>query len=153
MSEWTLVWLVPIRLFIIGVFVFLYIIGGRNKKWIRRWLGGGLFGASLIGLSRLTGHFNWWFLTLPLAYPIVLSLGYGGDHFWEKMARRAIYGLLLGGIGFFVGILAGTWFMAGFQLALALIANVSLGLKNPVPAVHEEALIAIFSVVCVPFMI
>ncbi len=153
MNEWALVWLVPFRLALLGGFVTCYIIGGRAKKWVRRFLGGGLFGAGLVLISMMTGSFKWPLLGTAGFYIGALCLGYGGDTTGEKFLRRLLYGAALGGAGLFVGLVTGHLFLAWLQFFLALGASPLFGLTNKEPAVNEEASIAVASTVFVPFMI
>ncbi len=152
-DEWFLVWMTPLRLAVVLVFALLYVIGGRKWKWLRRFVGGLFLGASVIGLSLMLGSFSWWLLGVPAMYVIALCMGYGGDTIPEKFMRRLIYGIALGGVGLYVGIVSGVWLLGLFQILLAVFASVWLGLLNPVNAVNEESLIATLSVVCVPFMV
>ena len=153
MSEWQLVFLVPVRMGIVLVFSFLYAVGGRGPKYVRRFLGGALFGSAVLALSVWTGSFKWQIAALPGAYIGALCMGYGGNTFGEKLFRRLIYGLALGGCALIAASAAGVWSLGFFQLALAVAVSLFLGLKNPIHAVNEEALIATLSVVCVPFMV
>jgi len=152
-NEWFLVWLVPLRIGLVLVFATLYAIGGRGPKWVRRFLGGALFGSAVMGLSMWTGTFKWWLVGLPGAYIGALVLGYGGDTFVEKLFRRAIFGLALGCCALLAASVQPVWGLGVFQVSLALAASIFLGIWNPVKAVNEEALIATLSVVCVPFMV
>lgn len=152
MTELALVWLFPIKWSVIGAFTFLYMIGGRENKAIRR-LGGGLFLAfGLFGLSMLKG-FNLRLILACCTVPFGLFLGYGGDDFKTKFIRRFLYGLVLGLSGLTIGILSGHVVLGCFQLVLAVQASLALGLLNPDDAVDEESLIAILSVVFLPFMV
>lgn len=149
MSEWGLVFLVPIRIAIILIFALCYVIGGRRWKWIRRFVGGAWIAVSTYLLAVVLNTDRWFMLFSLPAYPAALSMGYGADTFWGKVFRRALYGLLLGGCSF----LFGNWALAIFQTIVAVFASVYLGIVNPVKAVEEEAQIAILCVVTVPFMV
>ena len=140
---------------ILTVFIACYVAGGRQKKWVRRFIGGAWLAVTCAILSQSFG----WHL-LPLAgYPAALTLGYGGDDLITKLWRRGLYGLALGFLGLTVGILAGLWAYGLIQAVLALLASIILGVLNPgktprteEDAVREEGLIALFSVAIVPFM-
>lgn len=149
MNEWTLVWLTIPRILILLVFVLCYVIGGRQWKPMRRIVGGIFLSASVILLSITLHSFRWWFLSSLAAYPIALSLGYGGNNTTTKFLRRLLYGSVLGAVSFIYGNIE----LAIYQTVIAVIASVWLGIRNPVPAVNEEALIALTSVSTVPFMV
>ena len=154
MTEWQLVWLVPLRLLIVTLFALCYVIGGRQWKWIRRFVGGIFLPAAVIGLSFITGSFSWVFIGALALYPVALSMGYGGNTLLEKLIKRAIYGLILGAACLFFAIPTGLWALGVFQVALAILTSTILGVWNlPQKAVNEEALIAALSVLTVPFMV
>lgn len=149
MSEWNLVWLTIPRILILLVFVLLYVIGGRKWKPLRRIVGGTFLGASVTLMALAIGNYHWIFwLSVPL-YPVALSLGYGGNDTQTKFVRRLIYGVSLGSVSFvFLNPV-----LAIFQVSMSTLASIYLGLRNPVQAVNEEAMIALLSVATVPFMI
>lgn len=155
MSEPGLVFLIPLRLAIVVGFAFLYALGGRFKKVLfRRILGTVWLSAATIGLSLALGSFTWWLLAALPGYFGALSLGYGGDTLGKKVARRAVYGLVLGSCSVFFAASKGMWGLAGFQIGLAIASGVILGVFNPVKdAANEEGLISTLAVVCVPFMV
>lgn len=153
MNEWILVWLVPMRLFAVLVFSTLYVIGGREHKWIRRFIAPLFF----VGILALVSYFvqsQYWRLAPLAGLPIVLSLGYTDkDGFGFGWARRLIYGTLFGGIGLAMGFMYGLWYIGLWQMLMAILASMILGLLNPLEAVNEEALISTLSVMFIPFMI
>lgn len=54
-----------------------YMLGGRDGKWLRRFIGSAVIATTLVICSVMMGKFNWW---LPLTYlPLAIgfSLGYG----------------------------------------------------------------------------
>ena len=154
MNEWILVWLVPLRIFIVLVFATIYCVGGRRWKWIRRWVGGSFMAASLIGLSIALGRFSWPFAAASVGIYGGLVLGYGAKTTARKVLRRALYGLALGLSGFGIGLTQGVWLLGLFQVILAVFASVYLGVLNPAKsAVDEEALIALLGTAVLPFMI
>ena len=155
MSEWELVFLIPLRLSIIVIFVILYAVGGRSgsKKWFRRYLGGSLLGLGLIGLSLLTGSFRWPLLALPGIYIGALVMGYGGETTIMKFFRRLLYGLVFGLGAIWIALWTGHWFLGWLQFIIATFASPFFGLTNKEPAVHEEAMIALSSTVFTVFMV
>ena len=154
MSEMQLVWLVPVRLGIVVIFSLFYVLGGRSWKPFRRILGGLWISGSVILLSLLLGSFKWWILFALPSYVIALSLGYGSDTLWLKIARRATYGLALGGCSLIVASVTGSWHLGLLQAILAIFASLYLGVLNPArSAVNEEALVASLSVIVVPFLV
>ena len=152
MSEYAIGWLASAKLGWVVLFATAYWLGGRRYKVLRRWGGGVLFPIGIIAFSVLATTYRPWFPLAIVLYPLALSLGYGGETLGEKLRRRALYGLALGGVSILFawpGAL-GLW---GIQVALAMGASLDLGLTNPVPAAEEEALIAALSVLLVAFMV
>lgn len=79
------------KLLWVCIFALLYGLGGIEFKFIRRfiapvWLGGGMY---LFSKDWRT------LLQVPLLMGS-LSLGYGAELFWIKVAKRAIYGFING---------------------------------------------------------
>jgi len=152
-NEWfQVLWVMP-RLGLLATFVMFYVIGGRSGKWLRRYLGSIIFTLGLCGIARFGGgDFSPWQLVLVGLYPLVLSMGYGGNTSGEKLRRRATYGIAIGSVGLLAGFLFGVPVMGWLQLAFALSVSLVMGLKNPTSAVLEEATIALSSVGIVAFM-
>lgn len=152
MNEWQLVWITGLKVWAISFFTMCYIIGGRDFKWVRRFLGGIGFSSLVTVNAILIGSFHWILLTLFILMPLGLSLGYGEDSKLGKFWPRFLYGLyfaILGLVlGYFLNLTLGI-----FQFFLALITTVVLGTRNPVHAVYEEALIALGLTLTIPFMI
>ena len=153
MSEWSLTLLVPLRILIVGIFTFCYVIGGRDGKWMRRIVGPVALALSCILISIYTGSFTWWLVPAFLPLLISIRFGYGGDTVAEKVFRRSLYGFAMGVTALTVGLATNHFELGAFQFSLALLASLYLGTRNPVNAVGEEALIGGLSVFCIPFMI
>lgn len=148
MNEWGLVWMVPLKLLPTCVFVTTYVIGGRAHKWIRRYIGMPLFVLFCVALAK----FDWKSISLlPLLLGVIL--GYGGDTLKEKFIRRLLYGASFGIAGLIIGFVFNKPLLGLFQLSISLQASLFLGLTNPDDAVDEEALIALLSVVLIPFIV
>lgn len=155
MGEMLVGWTASLKLLLVVAFATFYWIGGRTgpgKVW-RRYVGGLLFPLAVIGISLIANTFHWLFLLSILAYPVALSMGYGGEGVWEKIRLRSIYGLLLGSCGLFFAIPMHAWVLGFYQIVLAIMSSVILGTVNPTDAAEEEALIATMSVIMVPFMV
>lgn len=153
MSETTLVYLVAFKLVLLGLFSLFYVLGGRSGKWKRRFVAGIGFPLALIGLSLISNKFKPMSLPLIALFPALLSLPYGGDNIYRKLALRGIYGALWGFLGIFCGYLWDNLFLGIGQFLLAITGSICLGVFNPVPAVEEECLISLFLVILIPFMI
>ena len=138
------------------IFAFCYIIGGRANKWIRRILGSLMLGIFVVGFSYWQRSYSNWLCCYPLLLFIALSKGYGANDnkLFTKIHRRFSYGLLFGLSCAPVAIVYSAYYLWAGQLALAIVASMFLGIKNPFGnAVDEEGLIAIASIILVPFMI
>lgn len=149
-----------LQLILLGFFIWCYWRGGRSSVYIRRWVGGGVFGIGLILLSALAHKLNFWACLGASSYPGALCLPYGvndtnltpNNLLMKKVYKRGLYGLAFGGCGYLYMIALGHPAMASIQLTLAVGASVILGTLNPVSADLEEILIALLSVAFVPFM-
>lgn len=153
MNENQLVLSVIPRLLLIVTFVMCYILGGRSKKWVRRWLGGSLFGIGVLWLAIVSKTYSHFLLPIIALYPASLTLPYGSSVTWKKVFLRAIYGLAVGGVGLYVAIITQSFSLGIFHIAISISSSIWLGIVNPTEAVYEETLIATLLVLCVPFMV
>lgn len=151
MTEWQQVGLVLHGLLLLVAFALCYLIGGRQGKWVRRFVGGLVFPVGCILLAQRGGTFQGFMWSSLVAYPVALSMGYGGETIGEKLRRRARYGLGLGAAGLCLLVPAGHLVIGLWQVALAVLASVGYGTTNPIPAVAEEGQIAILSTCLIPF--
>ncbi len=82
---------------------------------------------------------------------------YGGETLWAKIRGRALSGLVVGVASLPIALFAKSYVLDGLQIALAVLAHLSLGIKNPFPekykAEFEEFTISFLTVVLVPFML
>lgn len=147
------VWLVLLRLLGIGSFTFLYVLGGRALKWLRRLLGSILFLSILSGISVLTKSFTFWLLVPYSLFVFSLHQGYGADSVGDKIERRFWYGIVLGVSGGLVCLICDHPILGILQFFSAVSASVILGVLNPTNAVREEALIALSSVLFMAFAV
>lgn len=153
MNETALTLLVAWKMAVLSLFVFLYVIGGRRWKAVRRFVASGFLIASVTGISFLTDTFSLWFIVPFTVLIIGLQVGYGGETTSEKIKRRAFYGFMIGLGGLILGFSTGMILFGICQLVLATTASVLFGVLNPTTAVDEEALIALFCVAFWPFMV
>jgi len=152
---------------IFGVFLVLffcvcYAVGGQGPKWVRRFLGAGIFGAGIILMAVLKKHFGVLSLLAGAWYiPSLLIFKYGVNdgNIAKKIALRAVYGASLGLPGLLMGI-AGHHIVLGFlQLILAITGSVYFGVVNPFSkygdkgVMAEDFCIALCAVAMVPFIV
>lgn len=152
MNEWQLVWLIALKLIAILFFAICYTIGGRDFRWVRRYLGGFGFVFLVCLASLLDGTFKIIPILILLLFPLGLRFGTGEERTIGKFIPRLIYGFYFGMIGMAIGIFSGHLILGCFHFALALTSSVVLGVFNPVHAVAEEALIAVGISLFIPFM-
>ena len=145
MNEWNLVWLLPVKLIPSVVFMVCYAIGGRHFKWIRRYLGPILFSASCAILAQFLGSFSWKIAFLLVIAPI-LTLPYHSDD------ERLRYVLALTAISLVFGTVFHSH-LGYLQALLSFVTGIFFTETHPTDAVNEEGLIALLSVVVIPFMV
>lgn len=141
------------RVLILAVFSWLYSLGGRSGKWKRRWLAPIWMVLSVSLLSLYFHSFKWYIPVILLFLIPTLTLGYGHDQFFGKLARRAVYGLCIGLVGFVLGICLGVPEMGILQAILATLTSIYIGTQNPIEASLEEGFIALLLVCTIPFMV
>ncbi len=85
-----------LRFLSVGAFGTLYAIGGGGPKWVRRYVGSGVFLAIITIISILTKEWSWWFLVPYAMFIWAVRNGYGADTFEDKVERRSFCGAVLG---------------------------------------------------------
>lgn len=153
--------MIILNLFLIAFFVVCYAVGGQGHKWIRRFLGPGVFGAGLILLSILKHHFGvlpvlagaWYIPSL-----ILFKYGVNDGPIWKKVFLRGVYGASLGVSGLLAGIAGHNVLLGVAQLILATATSILFGVLNPFSklgdkgVILEDACIAFGCVFLVPFI-
>jgi hypothetical protein len=132
-----------------------YVIGGTENspgKWVRRYLGGITFGASICLLSWMAGSFKWPLLALIVLYPLCLSGNYGASKIEEKLLLRFIYGLSFGLTGLYAAFFFKQIPLGIVELLLSVGSSMFWGVFNPVRSVDEQARLGLAFSIAVPFM-
>jgi len=148
-------------------FCVTYCLGGQGYgKWIRRYLGPGVFGAGIILISYLHHNFGilsvlaggWYIPSL-----VIFKYGVNDGSVAKKIALRAVYGGSLGLCGLLAGIAGHHPWLGVFQLISAVSATVYFGVRNPFSkysqqignwaTILEDGNIIISSVAMVPFIL
>lgn len=121
---------------------FLYSLGGRNHKWLRRYLSSLLIGVGVNVLCLLRGSWSPWLIAITPILVAGLSLGYGADGLWQKVGRRAICAITvsLSGGACYLALGPKALFILIPQVGLSCF-TVYLGTKNPIEAAAEEFMI------------
>jgi len=127
-------WWLVVKLLVIVSCAFLYAWGGIEYKWLRRFL------APALAVGTMTAYTRSW-KTL-IQYPIwcaTLSMGYGADTLWGKVARRGAFGLANGASSQVSEILTTRkWLITGFQMLLLPVAYIAFGVFNPFGSARIE---------------
>ena len=145
-------WLGTIPLFgtiLIALGCWFYMLGGRDGKWKRRFIGSLICATAIWLESLLLGVFQWVQLSVYPLLAICFSLGYGADVPIIKVLKRSIVVLcsLLTGIMFCLTIGHSAWLILPIQVVVAAV-SIWLGVKNPIPAAAEEFFVCLFLTVC-----
>jgi hypothetical protein len=88
-----------------------------------------------------------WRLAVLLIYAPILTLPYSKD------SERLWYVVALTVAGLISGIVLGHCPLGFLQAILAFVVGIFFLINHPEPAVNEEGLIALISVVVIPFML
>jgi len=121
---------------------YLYMSGGRHRKWIRR------FFASLV-LALTVNLVSWkmglWEPMMIWVWPALVggfSMGYGAFDPWHKFVRRFIYviGIVAAGSIMTLAIGGNAWMVWVLHAGVGLW-SIWLGLKNPLHAAAEEVFV------------
>lgn len=140
-----------------------YTLGGRDEAplvrpriW-RRIIAPLLYSASLVILSLISNKFH---VTYALSFPAYVGAMYitkygGGDTLKEKIVGRIWSGLVVGIVGMVIAVFVKSYVLGVLQIALAVLAHLSLGIKNSFPEKYkaeiEEFTISFLTVCLVPF--
>jgi hypothetical protein len=152
MNEYTTVWQSFAALIGLSVACLLYSLGGRSKKWIRRICGACVLSMTVNGLLFWRGMWNPWFLLILPSLVTGFSLGYGADQFWFKVIRRTVYAIGVLASGLIMAVILGgnAWWMFVPHVGVGLW-SIWLGVKNPIDAPAEEALVCAALNLCLVF--
>ena len=136
---------------------FLYMLGGRNDKIIRR-IGSSLTLALTVNIASLCmGKWNPYLLII---FPLLFggfSLGYGANTFWHKVIRRLFYALAItfSGLIFCFTVSPHCFWILPIHIGVGL-TSIYLGIKNPIHAVAEEGIICVvlnLGLIMYPFVV
>jgi hypothetical protein len=135
----------------------LYMLGGRQGKWIRRFLGSLIISMDVYTTSVVLGTFNWWLLLIYPVLAIGFSLGYGADILWKKIVKRTIFALAVLSAGLICCFSMGgnAWVVFPCHVGIGLW-SVYLGVRNPLQAAAEETFVCALlnlGLIMYPFMV
>ena len=128
-----ILWLIVAVLF----FCVCYVIGGQWRKWVRRYLGSNILGASVIAIFLIKYGVTLWLIPVVLGSVwycpslIVFSYSVNNDRFWTKVSQRGVYGLSLGLAGLAISLGTGALGWGIAQVVLAIAGNIYFGAVNP----------------------
>jgi len=127
----------------------LYMLGGRDGKWKRRFIGSLICATAIWVETLLLSVFTWKQLAVYPLLAIAFSLGYGAEIPIIKIIKRSIVVLcsLLTGLLFCLTIGHTAWLILPIQVVVAAV-SIWLGVKNPIPAAAEEYFVCLFLTEC-----
>jgi len=116
---------------------YFYMLGGRNGKWKRRFIGSFIVCSAIWLVSVLLGNFSWWLTAL---YPLCIGsfvLGYGSDTTGGKILKRSIVVSASLVSGLLLAFIFNKWSVVPIEVVIASV-TVYLGVRNPIQAAPEE---------------
>ena len=136
-----------------------YTLGGRDKAplvrpriW-RRFLAPV---AMSFGLIAVKGFHVSYVISFGAYVGAMYLTKYGGNKLWEKVINRMWSGFIVGIASLPIALFSKSYVLLSLQIALAVLAHLSLGIKNPFPEKYkaelEEFTISFLTVALVPFM-
>ncbi len=145
MNEYTTVWQGFLAMIGLSCACLLYSLGGRSRKWKRRFVGSFILACTVNGLLFWRGL---WFPLALTVYPALacgFSMGYGTNGSvggYLKFTRRFIYaiGVLLAGLILVLHFGGNGWILFVAHAGVGLW-SIWLGMKNPIEAAAEEIFI------------
>ena len=159
MNELTIGIIAFCKLVLVAITALLYMMGGRDgiTKGVRRFIAPAILYSGVLGFAFINGS-----PSIPLISSIAVSmgllmasytLGYGASTIGEKIIKRFIFGLLVGGSSIALAIVSGSYVLFALQVVVSVIVTVVMGVLNPVEAAEEESIIGFMGCVFVPFML
>jgi len=137
MSE-TMLGTVPVAgMLLLTLGAWLYMLGGRNGKWKRRFIGSLCVSSAIWVECLLLGKFSY---ALLFIYPLCIGsfvLGYGADVWGDKVRKRGIVVLASLMSGLILAYTLGAWDVFPIEVVIASV-TIYLGTKNPIQAAPEE---------------
>jgi len=152
MSEYTIGLIACLSLVGLAISAYLYMLGGRSNKWIRRFIASFVITGTVALASHFMGCFSWWILAL---YPLKCAefiQGYGVSGTRPKWLKRlTIAGTSLAyGVGLCFILGGSAWYLLTIHLWLGLCTT-QFAFKNPVHAAAEEPLVCMLNNLIVVF--
>ena len=124
-----------IKLGIVCLCAILYAIGGMGFLAARRFIAPTICVGAMFYFSRS------WKSLIQLPFMMFSNaIGYGADFLWEKILKRALFGLTNGVTSSGYNILNKKWLLVGFQVVLLIGAYITFGVWNPFPSARIEEL-------------
>ena len=121
-----------------------YMLGGRNGKYLRRYVGSAVLTITVALTANFMGNFSWWIVLIYPMKVLEFSMGYGVSGDTPQWIKR----LKVTGVSVVSGLIL--VFVFGGQSALLLIPHAWLGaittqfaFKNPIHAAAEEPLVCL----------
>lgn len=132
------------------IFAACWAIGGSGDfgghKWIRRFLGPGLFGS----WAFIRSGFNWRYLAQMPFMIGASTLPYGADTFGLKVLLRGVFGLANGTAAALADALSKRWAVVVMIVIINIIVSIGAGVWNQFSnAIAEQFLIG-FMIVLLP---
>lgn len=142
MSEYQIGHLATFGLLGVTLASWLYMLGGRSDKIIRRLGGAFVLAATANALSKLMGYWSpWQLLILPALFG-GFSLGYDGESLRMKVVKRFFYATAICSSGLILCLTIGgkAWLVLPVHMGVG-VWSVWLGVKNPLKAAAEEVFV------------
>lgn len=121
---------------------FLYMLGGRKDKYLRRFIGSLVIAGTSVIMSALMKRFSFWLL---LTYPVIaagMTIGYGANEVFLKILKRSLFaaGVASAGLVYCFVFGGNAWWVLIPHVGVGAW-SVYLGVKNPLFASAEECFI------------
>jgi hypothetical protein len=152
-------WQLAVALIGLGVFSFLYSLGGRGdtlsvSKAIRRYVGSAIFSLACLIVAKWSGAFSWWMILAWPALSAALTMGYGGSGtLASRLRERMLYGLAVGLSSAPLLLPIGLWEVLLVQTILSIAISAWAGIRNKTSAVGEEGYLAVVYALPIFFLI
>ena len=91
MNEYQIVWTSAFSGLGIVISALLYSLGGREDKYLRRWVASFVIATTANITAFLLSRWSPWLLTIFPAIALGYHLGYGSEDFFTRLFKRIVY--------------------------------------------------------------
>lgn len=143
MNEYQIVWTSAFSGLGIVISALLYSLGGREDKYLRRWVASFVIATTANITAFLLSRWSPWLLTIFPAIALGYHLGYGSEDFFTRLFKRIVYIVYaIFSPAVLLSFLLHNFIILPWLVAIGVFA-MFLTMRNPIFAAAEEFFLSI----------